>query len=93
MACATRPFDPIQLNRVFNGDEWALHFLCDKARVNLGYTFFKKTYAREVIKDVIAFVERQFDLVIFIGIPTVRKRLRIRTLLLGYAQKALFMKP
>ena len=69
MVRATKPFervhfDLIQLNRAFNGDEWALHFLCDKTRVNLGFTFPKKTYARQAIKDLVAFVKRQNQIIL-----------------------------
>ena len=63
---ATEPFervyfDLIQMTRAYNGDEWAMHFLCDKVRAHFGYTFPSKTDARETVKDFKAFVKRQYD--------------------------------
>ena len=32
-------FDLIQIDTTFNGDNWAMHFLYDKARTHYGYTY------------------------------------------------------
>ena len=63
---ASRPFervhfDLIQMNRAYNGDEWAMHFMCDKVRSHYGYTFRKKSDARATVQDFTAFVKRQYD--------------------------------
>jgi transposase InsO family protein len=62
---ASRPFekvhfDLIQMTPAFNGDKWALHFLCDKTRAYFGYTLKTKSDAREAVKDFAAFIKRQY---------------------------------
>ena len=62
---ATEPFervffDLIQMDTAFNGDNWAMHFLCDKARTHYGYTFPQKLDARPALKNFTAFVKRQY---------------------------------
>ena len=59
-------FDLIQMSRAYNGDQWAMHFLCDKAQTHYGYTFANKSDARETVKDFDAFVKRQYKVEILI---------------------------
>ncbi|OXV05301.1 hypothetical protein Egran_06931, partial [Elaphomyces granulatus] len=59
-------FDLIQMSRAYNGDQWAMHFLCDKSQTHYGYTFANKSDARETVKDFDAFVKRQYKVEILI---------------------------
>jgi GAG-pre-integrase domain len=54
-------FDLISFTEAYNGDEWALHFLEDAARMNYVFSFPAKSDCLQYIKDFYEMVVTQYD--------------------------------
>ena len=94
---ASRPFervhfDLIQMNRAYNGNEWAMHFMCDKVRSHYGYTFRKKSVLGQLFKILQPLSNASTTRISLFGILTERKLWSKEVLAIGYARKDLYSK-
>jgi hypothetical protein len=95
---ASRPFervhfDLIQMNRAYNGDEWAMHFMCDKIRSHYtGTRFVKSPMLGQLFKILQPLSNASTTRISLFGILTERKLWSKEVLAIGYARKDLYSK-